>query len=61
MKTNEIMQTIKQLSKAQGYYGRLYNQLLNMNREEFKKVMTILEAQKFKDSVDLVIYLEGGY
>lgn len=54
MDKEEILQTIYDLSKSQGFYGRLY-QIIKTNNE----LLDELEAQHFKDYVDLILYLEG--
>lgn len=62
MKMPEIMQQIRELSFSQGFYGRLYENLLNLrqyDRETYDAVAAELEAQKFAGPVDLVLYLEG--
>ena len=59
MKREEIMKTIRSLASSQGFYGRLYRSLMKLSKEEFNKVMTELEKQNFKDSLDLVMFIEG--
>lgn len=62
MKRNEIMSAIKGLAKSQGFYGRMYSYLSEQETNEpdvFDRNMRVLEAQNFKDVVDLVFYLES--
>ena len=59
MKRDEILATIKDLAQSQGSYGRLLQDLENMPKELYNIVMADLEAQNFKDAVDLVMYIEG--
>ena len=59
MKRDEILAKIKDLAQSQGMYGRLLSDLQNMPQEMYNTVMENLEAQNFKDSVDLVLYIEG--
>lgn len=59
MKRDEILATIKDLAKSQGLYGRLLSDLQNMPQDLYNTMMENLEAQNFKDSVDLVLYIEG--
>ena len=59
MKRDEILATIKDLAQSQGMYGRLLSDLENMPQEMYNTIMADLEAQNFKDSVDLVLYIEG--
>lgn len=61
MKMNEIMEAIKDLAKCQGFYGRLLENLLELKEDEpelYEEVSAEWEAQNFRDSVDLVLYLE---
>lgn len=59
MKRDEILETIRSLAQSQGRYGRLLSNLENMPKELYNTVMADLEAQNFKDAVDLVLYIEG--
>lgn len=62
MKMNEIITEIRTLAKSQGFYGRLLEQLLTMqddNPEAYEMVSEELERQKFRDPVDLILYLES--
>ena len=59
---DEILKAISSLAKCQGFYSRLYLNLTELRMddpEEYNRVMTQLEEQNFKDSVDLVMYLES--
>lgn len=62
MNIEEIMKCLEALAKSQGFYSR-FCQYLRQLREDFPErwedVVTELESQNFKDSVDLVMYLEG--
>ena len=61
MKREQIMQAIKELAKGQGFYQRIYNALFRLRMEQprkYESVMTKLEEQNFKDTVDLVLYFE---
>lgn len=51
MNKDQILKTIKDLAKSQGLYGRI---LYNMTDE----VLEYLEEQNFKDSLDLVLFIE---
>lgn len=59
MKREEIMEIIKTLASSQGFYGRLYRDLMALDEEEYDEVMTELESQNFKDGADLVMFIEG--
>lgn len=58
MKRNEILAEIKMLAASQGFYTRLYNTIMSLDIEDFELVMSELEEQNFKTSLDLVLYLE---
>lgn len=59
MKREEIIETIKSLAGSQGFYGRLYGDLMELDEDEYDEVMTKLESQNFKDGVDLVMFIES--
>ena len=61
MNRDWIMQTIRMLSRSQGMYGRLLNDLEELKAVDpgaYDDIMSELEAQNFADEVDLVMYLE---
>lgn len=61
MKREEILKIIKDLSHSQGLYGRILRDLLEMKSEspeEFEECMQTLEAQNFKEPLDLIRYIE---
>lgn len=51
MKRDEILEVLRSLAMGQGFYGRLLNSL-------DENSLAYLEAQNFKDEVDLVLFLE---
>lgn len=56
------MATIRMLSRSQGMYGRLLEDLewlRDNDPYEFDAIMDELESKNFVDEVDLVLYLEG--
>ena len=57
MDRTEILKAIKKLSSTQGFYGIIYEKLTDES-EESEAVLDELEAQGFKDIVDLIMYLE---
>ena len=62
MKKAEIINTIRQLARSQGYYSRLYAQLMYIAKNDpiaFNEYMTGLESKNFKRAVDIVLYFEG--
>lgn len=61
MKIEQIMQTILELSYSQGFYGRLYRDLIdikNTNEIAWSAVVETLETQNFKEQLELILYLE---
>lgn len=62
MKEREILDTFERLAQSQGSYGRMLRDLEETKKtdpEAYKETMELLEAQNFKDSVDLIMYVEG--
>lgn len=58
MKREEIIETIKSLA-SKGLYGRLYSDLIKLDKKEYNKIMTELEKQNFKDEIDFIMFIEG--
>lgn len=61
MDREQIMQVIRNLANSQGLYGRLLydiQELQNNNPEEADRLFSILEAQKFNDELDMILYFE---
>ena len=54
MSKEEIMKAIKSLAKSQGFYGRLYEHL-----KEDENLLNYIAMHNIKDTVDLVMLLEG--
>ena len=62
MKINEILSQIESLAHSQGFYGRFLRQLLDCKKndpESWQEIVEELEAQNFKDPVDMIIYFES--
>jgi hypothetical protein len=53
MTGSEILETFKNLGKSQGFYSFLYKTCV-----ENPKVLEELENKNFKDTVDLIMYVE---
>lgn len=61
MQMPEILATIKSLAESQGFYGGLYERLLEISEVDpisYKKICDDLEGQNFRDPVDIVLYFE---
>lgn len=57
-----VFDTIKGLRHSQGFYSRLYNDLMEnikYNKENISDLLNNSELPKFKDSLDVIMYLEG--
>ena len=57
-----VFDTIKVLRHSQGFYSRLYSDLMEdikYNKENISNFLNNSELPKFKDSLDVVMYLEG--
>ena len=57
MNKNEILTAIYELSKSQGFYGRLYQSIMKSNEKE--NILQYLENQNFTDAIDLILFLES--
>ena len=58
MNRQEILNAVKSLAMSQGFYGRLYNALTD-GTEEAESVLQEMVDQNFKDSVDMVMWIES--
>lgn len=61
MTRDEILDTVKSLSHSQGFYQRIYDAMQELEKndpEQYELFMKNLEAQDFKDEVDLVLFFE---
>lgn len=54
MTAQDIMEEVKALASSQGFYYRLY-----MTLKENPEALDFLAKQKFKDSLEMVMFLEG--
>lgn len=62
MTMTDIRLCIKDLAKSQGSYGRLdrlLTALATSDPEQYGSLAQELESKNFKDTVDLIMYLEG--
>lgn len=59
MNRDEIREVFKQLAMSQGFYGRLLRQIDEADEEAREKFWQDLEEQNFKDSLDVILYIEG--
>ena len=57
-----LFDTVKGLRHSQGFYSRLYSELMEnikYNKKELVDHLNNSELPKFKDTLDVVMYLEG--
>ena len=58
----EVIEVIRKLAPHQGFYSRLYARIMNCmehDPELFNDFKEVIEAQKFKDSVDVCLFFEA--
>lgn len=61
MKREQILATIKMLAKSQGLYCRILCAMEEVKEnypDIYEENMQLLEAQNFKDELDLIYYFE---
>lgn len=57
-----VIDVIRELSHSQGFYSRLYRNILELketDEEAFNEWCKETEAMNFKDPVDVVLYFES--
>ena len=60
MKREQIMDLIEGLAHSTGWYGRLYESILEMDDEARDEYFTWLEEQNFKSDLDFIVFYEEG-
>lgn len=58
MKFDEILDVIRKLSMSQGFYGRLLRDIQSLDEDSLVEFKEVLEAQNFKEPLDVVFYFE---
>ena len=61
MSREQIMLVIRRLASSQGFYGRLLHDIQELQKndpEEADRLLSVLEAQKFNDELDVILYFE---
>ena len=61
MNIKQILNEIKQLAMSQGFYGRLFSNLMQIKEyepERWGEIVDTLEGQHFADPVDMVLFFE---
>ena len=61
MTIDDILDNIRDLACSQGFYGRLYRTLMDIRENEpdsWISVVSELEGEHFRDTVDMVLFFE---
>ena len=61
MNVLQVLDVIRDLSHSQGFYSRLYETVLELKQNDeaaFNEFAKVVEAQNFRDSVDVVLFFE---
>ena len=61
MNVLQVLDVIRDLSHSQGFYSRLYETILELKQNDeaaFNEFTKAVEAQNFRDSVDVVLFFE---
>lgn len=61
LRIDDIMSFIADMASSQGFYGRLYNELLSYKKydpDAWQEIAAELEGQKFTDTLDIIFYFE---
>ena len=62
MKERELLNIIIEFSYSQGFYGRLYRELMEIKEQDietYKEIIKEWESQNFTTTLDFILYLEG--
>lgn len=58
MKREEIMDLITGLAHSTGWYGPIYEAIMNMSPDEKDEYLTELEELNFKNELDFILWYE---
>ena len=62
MNAVQVIEVIKELSNSQGFYSRLYRNIVELKENDedgFNEWCNEIEALNFKEPIDVVLYLES--
>jgi hypothetical protein len=59
MNRYQIENLMQSLANSQGLYGRMLNEIYSAPEDEQERFWENMEAQNFRDALDVVLYLEG--
>lgn len=57
----QVIDVIRNLSHSQGFYSRLYNNIMEMKKndpKEFEHFKELMEEQQFKEDLDVILFFE---
>lgn len=60
MNREQIMDLIRGLAQSTGWYGRLYESIMEMDKDSRDRYFTWLEEQNFKSDLDFIVFYEEG-
>ena len=52
-------EAVYSLAQSQGFYGRLIRDIESMDDSSFRELRTTLKEKDFKDTLDVVLWLEA--
>lgn len=55
---DQVIGVIRSLAKSQGFYSRLYANILNFTKEEYETFKSAVERENFKEPIDVVMFFE---
>lgn len=61
MKMNEILDVIRMLACSQGFYGRMYNSIMELKAYDpigYDELVEEWESKNFSDAVDFIMFME---
>lgn len=58
MNREQILNTILMLAQSQGFYGRLYRDIMDADEDDRECFLSEFEAQNFGNELDLIYYFE---
>ena len=60
MKIDQILSLIRGLAMSTGFYGRLYEDIMNMPDDARQEYFDYLESLNFKSDLDVILFIEEG-
>ena len=60
MKIDQILSLIRSLAMSTGFYGRLYEDIMNMPDDDRQDYFDYLESLNFKTDLEVILFIEEG-